>query len=176
MRPQTSQMTTSPKAVMFDFGHTIVEENTSLQEPPRLMPGVREALALIRLPMGIWANTRLTTGAEIRAWLTPCRLQQHFRWIVTSYELGCRKPAREFFTRALAQSRLEATDVLFVGNQLNTDIIGAQGVGIATVYLTDAIYRSSDEVDTPNAKPTFTIPTLAELPDLVRRLLGEADT
>ena len=60
-----------------------------------------------------------------------------------------------------------------MGNQLNTDIVGAQTVGIATVYVTDAIYRSSDEVPTPEAKPKFTIPTLFELPNLVEGLLRD---
>jgi FMN phosphatase YigB (HAD superfamily) len=161
------------KAVIFDFGHTIVEENTSLQQPPKLMPGVQEAVTAIRLPMGIWANTQTTTSAEIRAWLQPSGLDQHFRWIVTSYEVGHRKPSAEFFTQALAECGLNAADILFVGNQLNTDIIGAQSAGIATVYLTDPCYRSFDEVPTPDAKPTFTVPTLFELHDLVDRLQGK---
>jgi FMN phosphatase YigB (HAD superfamily) len=159
------------KAVIFDLGQTIVEENTSLDHP-KLMPGVREAIDGIALPMGIWANTRESTSADVRKGLSAVGIDAHFRWIVTSYEIGHRKPAPEFFGQALAQSNLRAAQVLFVGNQLNTDIIGAQSVGIATVYLTDPAYRSIDDALTPQAKPTFTIPTLFELPALVTRLVS----
>jgi putative hydrolase of the HAD superfamily len=161
------------KAIMFDLGHTLVEENTPIDHPPELMPGVLDAIAGVTLPMGIWSNTNDSTGAHIREWLSTISFDEHFRWIVTSYEVGHRKPAREFFDRALLECSLNAAQVLFVGNQLNTDIVGAQSVGITSVYLTDPIHRSTDDTPSPAAEPTFTIATLAELPDLVWRLRNQ---
>jgi FMN phosphatase YigB (HAD superfamily) len=99
-------------------------------------------------------------------------LDQHIRWVAASFELGYRKPDLEFFKRALAAGGLESNEVLFVGNQLNTDIIGANRAGIESVYLAGSAYRSVDDGVTPEAKPTFTIETLFELPALVRDLSG----
>ena len=61
-----------------------------------------------------------------------------------------------------------AGDVLFVGNQLNTDIAGGAAYGIRTVYLSDAGYRSVD--DAGGGVPSFTIQTLVELPELIDQL------
>src|SRR5438046_9719261 len=94
-------------AIVFDFGHTIMREDSVsdryLQDCPiDLMPGAREAIETIRLPKAIWANTRVATAADIRSWLVRAGLDHHISWIAASFELGCRKPEREFFTRALA--------------------------------------------------------------------------
>ena len=65
---------------------------------------------------------------------------------------------------------LSADDVLFVGNQLNTDIAGGESYGIRTVYLADAAFRSAEDTGL-DAVPSFTIQTLFELPTLVEQLV-----
>lgn len=62
---------------------------------------------------------------------------------------------------------MSGEEVLFIGNQLNTDILGGQGYGIPTVWLSGEQYRSADETFPNEAKPTYTIRTLAELPGLL---------
>jgi FMN phosphatase YigB (HAD superfamily) len=59
--------------------------------------------------------------------------------------------------------------VLFVGNQLNTDIAGAEAFGIRTVWLSGPAYRSDDDAPC-DASPTYTIRTLDDLPALLRRV------
>jgi FMN phosphatase YigB (HAD superfamily) len=154
------------KAVIFDFGHTVMREDSCVE----LMPGAREAIETIQLPKGIWANTKVATAADIRRWLMRAGLDHRIRWVSASFELGCRKPDPEFFRRALAECGLESNDVLFVGNQLDTDIAGANRAGIQSVYLAGPAYRSVDESVTHDVKPTFTVETLFELPGLVRVL------
>src|SRR3954469_9571955 len=70
---------------------------------------------------------------------------------------------------SLRQMDMRAGDVLFVGNQRNSDIAGGEASGLRTVYLADPIYRSPDDAPC-TAEPTFTIATLADLPALVTRL------
>src|SRR5436190_6857354 len=103
-------------AVIFDFGHTIMREDSCAD--PRLencsvelMPGAHEAIETIPLPKGIWANTRVATAADIRRWLVRAGLDSHISWVAASFELGCRKPEPEFFSRALAACGLRATEV-----------------------------------------------------------------
>jgi len=164
------------KAVIFDFGHTIMDEmqygHVPLRARPiRLMPGVEEALSGIALRMGVWANTKRAREAGLRQWLKRAGIDSHFTWVVTSVEAGYRKPDPRFFSYALRRCRLGKDSVLFVGNQLNTDIVGASKYGIANVWLSGPEFRSPDDTgSTGLVKPTYTISRLDQLPGLVGQL------
>src|SRR5689334_14700879 len=124
------------EAVIFDFGHTIMDElqyrDVPLRfRPVRLMPGVEEILPKIPLKLGIWANTKRAREAGLRRWLRRAGIDTYFAWVVTSVEAGYRKPDSRFFAYALRRWRLRKDRVLFVGNQLDTDIKGALDYGIA---------------------------------------------
>jgi putative hydrolase of the HAD superfamily len=163
------------RAVAFDFGHTIIDERLDIMhllthEEHHLMPGVRHALSALTVPVAIWANTRVARAGDLRAWFERANLARHISWYVTSEDAGARKPAPTFFDFALQAIGLAAADVLFVGNQLNTDIAGGESYGIRTVYLADSVYRSVDNAG-GEARPSFTIQTLLELPGLVEQLV-----
>jgi len=164
----------SVKAVAFDLGHTLMDERRDQQVPievrtVHLMPGVSAVVPNMTLPLAVWANTRVAAEGDVRGWLQRAGLGPFFRWVITSVDAGARKPALEFFQYALARCGLDKDDVLFVGNQLNTDIAGAQAFGIRTVWLSGDAYRSDDDAPV-DACPTHTIQTLHDLPALVRQL------
>ncbi|MEO5820493.1 MAG: HAD family hydrolase [Vicinamibacteraceae bacterium] len=179
--PQTAEATPAierPAAVTvvaLDWGHTLMDERRDRDiplddRPAHLMPGVREALAAITVPLAVWANTREGDERHVRAWLTRAGLDGVFSWVITSTDACARKPSARFFTYALARCGCAPADVLFVGNQLNTDVAGANGAGIRSVWLAGDVYRSDD--DRPCAAlPTYTIESLPDLPALVRRLM-----
>ena len=162
------------KAIALDWGHTVMDENRDREvpldvRPIHVMPGVSEVLPHLAFPLALWANTRLAQQSDVRTWLGRAGLDRLFRWVITSVDAGARKPAPQFFEYALAQCGLAREDVLFIGNQLNTDVAGGQAFGISTVWLSGSEYRSADE--TPcEASPTYTIRTLYELPALLQRL------
>jgi FMN phosphatase YigB (HAD superfamily) len=162
------------KLVAFDWGHTLMDERRDADvpldtRPVHLMPGVSAVLPQIGLPLALWANTRVASASDLRRWLERAGLSHHFQSITTSIDAGARKPAARFFECALAQCGAASEEALFVGNQLNTDIAGAVAFGIRTVWLSDAQFRSTDDV--PNgARATYTIPTLLDLPALLREL------
>jgi len=161
-------------AIALDWGHTILDERLDDHipleiRPVHLMPGVAEALPRLTLPLALWANTRLVREAAVRAWLDRAGLGSLFQWVITSIDAGARKPAPEFFRYALARCGLTKDDVLFVGNQLNSDIAGGNAFGLRTVWLSGHAYRSVD--DGPSSvKPTYSVETLHELPELVQRV------
>jgi FMN phosphatase YigB (HAD superfamily) len=162
------------KAVAFDLGHTLMDEDRDRRmpieaRPIHLMPGVSEMLPLMTPPLAVWANTSVAAEAGVRGWLDRAGLAGLFQWVITSVDARARKPAAEFFQYALSRCGLAADDVLFVGNQLNTDIAGAEAYGIRTVWLSAPAHRSRDDAPC-NARPTHTIGTLGELPALVQRL------
>jgi FMN phosphatase YigB (HAD superfamily) len=153
--------------VAFDFGHTLVDEHTD-RSPLQLMPGVREVLAQIALPMAVWANTRKAGQAAVREILRNVQIEQYFSNVVTSVDAGFRKPAPEFFEFALSQWLFAKEHILFVGNQLNTDVLGAEAYGIRTAWLSAPEFRSADETMTlDDVKPTFFLCTLTELTGLL---------
>ena len=162
------------KAIAFDWGHTLMDERRDEHipldtRPIHLMPGVVEVLPQLTLPLAVWANTRVDGEPTVRGWLSRAGLGQLFQWVITSVDAGARKPLPEFFQYALAHCGLSKDRVLFVGNQLNTDIAGGEAFGVRTVWLSGAAYRSLD--DGPcSAMPTYTIDTLSSLPTLVQSL------
>jgi FMN phosphatase YigB (HAD superfamily) len=164
------------RAVAFDFGHTLVDEQqdaliTLESRPIHLMPHVSEVLPRIPARLAVWANTRTAAGAELQNFLNRGGIGQFFTWVITSVDAGFRKPAPEFFDFALTACGLAKDEVVFVGNQLNTDIVGAQRCGIRTIWLSGSAYRSADETLSPDeVRPEHTIPTLRHLPSLVESL------
>jgi FMN phosphatase YigB (HAD superfamily) len=158
------------KAVAFDFGHTLVREGF-VDDRIELMPGVYEVLPQIGLPMAVWANTRTAAEIEVRRLLELARIEQHFSCVVTSVDAGFRKPAAEFFHFALTKSTFQRDEVLFVCNQLNTDVLGAEEFGIRTAWISAAKFRSADETMTlDDVKPSFILTGLEELPSLLHQL------
>jgi FMN phosphatase YigB (HAD superfamily) len=162
------------KVIAFDWGHTLMDERRDEQipldaRPVHLMPGVADVVPRLTLPLAVWANTRVAAEAAVRDWLNRAGLGPSFRWVITSVDAGVRKPAPEFFQYALARCGLSKDDVLFVGNQLNSDVAGAEALGIRTAWLCGPAYRSLD--DGPcSIRPTYTIETLYSLPALLQEL------
>jgi putative hydrolase of the HAD superfamily len=68
---------------------------------------------------------------------------------------------------------LRKDEIIFVGNQLNTDIQGANDYGIMSVWLSGAAYRSPD--DSPGkAQPNYVIKSLGKLPALLETLASKS--
>ena len=160
------------KLVAFDVGHTLIDEGidaATFIPPVRPMDGVREALQQIQLPIAAWSNTRSAREADVRRLLAAADIGQFFTWIVTSVDAGSRKPHRDFFQFALGKCGVSESEVLFVGNQLNTDVCGGVTCGIPTVWISGEAHRSPDDFGT-EVKPDFVIESILELPELIRGL------
>ena len=164
------------EAVMFDFGHTIIDELKERQVPlafrsVNLMPGLPEILHQIKFKMGLWANAE-AGEQDFRIWLRRAGINEHFEWITTSQDAGARKPSRGFFSYALKGCKLKKEEIIFVGNQLNTDIRGAKDYGIQCVWLSGLAYRSPDDfpindIAASQIKADHKIESLRELPALL---------
>lgn len=90
------------KAVIFDFGHTIMDEQKYRGIPLRfrpivLMPYVRYALSHLTLPMGIWVNST-KSAIDIKDWLKRASLDRYFRWIVSSHDIRVPKTCKRIFS------------------------------------------------------------------------------
>ena len=101
------------RAVAFDFGHTLVDEEKDASiplesRPVHLMPEVSEVLPHVRIPLAVWANTRSPTGNDLQHFLNRAGIGRFFTWVVTSVDAGFRKPAPQFLSLVCANAGLPA--------------------------------------------------------------------
>jgi FMN phosphatase YigB (HAD superfamily) len=61
-----------------------------------------------------------------------------FDVIVFSSDHGCVKPSSLLFRKALEAFTVDDARIVFVGDSLQRDIIGAQSAGLATVWINSA--------------------------------------
>lgn len=97
-------------------------------------------------------------------------LVRHFDFIAASARIGYEKPHPEIFRHALSQAGVTPAEAIHVGDHLDADVQGAQGVGIAPVLI-DRHERFRPE-DVPDGVPVIT--SLAELIPIVDARRGRA--
>lgn len=106
-----------------------------LTECARVADDVVPTLSSLRdqdIALGLVVNTP-HLGAVIDQHLTELSLIDFFPVRSYSSEVGARKPDAHVYTSALEELGVSATDALFVGNDLKTDIVGARRLGMKTV-------------------------------------------
>ncbi|MGG7571276.1 HAD family hydrolase [Streptomyces sirii] len=93
-------------------------------------------------------------------------IRSRFEAVLCADELGHAKPAPEAFTGACEALGLPAEEVLYVGDRLDIDALGARDAGLAAVWL--------DRTETGEELPPGIrrIASLAELPELLRGVIG----
>ncbi|UQA92924.1 HAD family hydrolase [Streptomyces halobius] len=98
--------------------------------------------------------------------LTALGIRAHFEAVLCSAELGHAKPAPEAFHGACDALGLPPADVVYVGDKLDIDALGARDAGLTAVWL--------DRTDTADDLPPGVrrIAGLAELPGLLRGVIG----
>ncbi len=90
------------------------------------------------------------------------KLPPYFDVIMISGDHGEGKPAPSIFNKALDNLGVSADEALMVGDKLATDIKGANGVGIRSVWINRKQLPESDEII-----PVYRIEHLMELPGII---------
>ena len=88
--------------------------------------------------------------------LAACGLRDYFDTIILSEDAGVNKPSPLYFDYAFKVSGAERATTLMIGDNLQTDIIGASNAGIETILFN----RWNVE---PSPVPTYTVMTLREI-------------
>ncbi|MEM9051371.1 MAG: YjjG family noncanonical pyrimidine nucleotidase [Bacteroidota bacterium] len=74
-------------------------------------------------------------------------LSPYFDKVITSEQVGARKPDPTVFHYALESSNCGTSDSLMIGDDLGADIIGAREVGMDQVYFNPNKIEHSEELD-----------------------------
>ena len=88
--------------------------------------------------------------------------------VVLSSEVGKRKPHPAIFERALNEAGAAADEAVFVGDRLDTDVLGASRAGMKTVQ---ALWFRADDVPV-EVEPDFQAFTQMDVLNVVDRLLA----
>ncbi|MFE0194055.1 HAD family hydrolase [Streptomyces sp. NPDC059008] len=93
-------------------------------------------------------------------------IRARFEAVLCADELGHAKPAPEAFTGACEALGLAPEEVVYVGDRLDIDALGARDAGLTAVWL--------DRTDSGEELPPGIrrIASLAELPELLRGVIG----
>ena len=99
--------------------------------------------------------------------LTRPKLEIDFDEIITAQQAQAYKPSLKLFELALSRIHAPAHRVLHVGQSVYHDVIPAQALGLATVWVNRPSARSGvGAVKAAEARPDLTVTSLAELAKL----------
>lgn len=119
----------------------------------RVYPHVRQTLAHLRAQghrLWLLSNAqRAFTAYELRL----LQLEDCFDGIYLSSDYRCRKPDSRFFRALLDDHHLNPATCLVIGNDRDTDIAGAQGVGLDTLYLHTPLTPAEQAAADPRLLP-----------------------
>lgn len=126
----------------------------------KVYPEMTETLAALQkagIPMGIVSNT--TNPGFMKDYeRSLLGLDSYFEFSIYSSEVPYRKPHPSIFQLALARLNLDPAEVLFVGDNLKADVVGAQNVGMPTAWLN----RNGKDLPS-DVIPDYEIKSAAEL-------------
>ena len=93
--------------------------------------------------------------------LRACGLQDHFDTIILSEDAGANKPSPQFFDYAVQQSKAPKATALMIGDNFQTDILGAKHYGLSVAYF-------NRYPDYPAAEPVdYEVTALAQLMEIL---------
>ncbi|MCK1997627.1 HAD family hydrolase [Psychrobacillus psychrodurans] len=142
-----------------DLGKELAEYFPKMRkESPFVYEDTYEVLDQLK---GKYVLLLMTNGSpslqNIKLEITP-EISPYFDHILISGAFGKGKPDPAIFEHALEITGLTADEVLMVGDNLMTDILGSSKVGMQSVWINREGKPISEEV-----KPTYTIENLHEL-------------
>jgi putative hydrolase of the HAD superfamily len=130
--PTEPQFPPAPAAVLFDLDDTLLIEDRLVPSP-----GAIDALERLRrdgIPAAAVSNTSLSARV-LWAELGAHGLTEYLAFVLSSADIGVRKPNEEIFDAALQKLGLPRDDVWFVGDTWSEDIVGALGAGLCAIWL-----------------------------------------
>jgi putative hydrolase of the HAD superfamily len=88
----------------------------------------------------------------------------YFDPVIVSGDFGYRKPDKRLFARALTAMQMEPSEVVFVGNDMYNDVLGAEALGIKTVFF----QSNQGQQEERGVEPDYIIYNFPELLNAVR--------
>jgi len=109
--------------------------NSILDYPPKLLPGVKEALIKLseNYKLAIVSDTGFSPGNVLRELLKNSGIIQYFDAFSFSDETSVSKPHPKAFLTILEQLEFKPEEAIHIGDIEQTDIIGAKDIGMKAI-------------------------------------------
>lgn len=133
------------KALIFDWGNTIMRDFPEIDEPMylwkhvELIPSIKPALEYlsVRYICCIATNAGCSdTQAMIKA-LKRCDADKYFKFFYSSNDLAYSKPKKKFFTSIMKNINHLPEECIMIGNDYEKDIYEAKNSGMKTVFFNE---------------------------------------
>jgi putative hydrolase of the HAD superfamily len=139
------------------LGHAVAPEDTCVEQAVEayfdpfincchLIPGTREMLERLTGQYRLAVVSNFTHPPAVEEILARLGIAPCFEAILISGRLGHRKPHPAVFAELTRRLGLAPAEIVFVGDELQADIAGAQEAGMRTVWMT---YRQKLERPSP---------------------------
>ena len=163
------------KAIIFDLGDTLIQEEQKLGRTYVKVPYVLETLNQLtaEYKLGIITNVHpSTTESRIHEILQLAGIHDFFEVIIISSIVGFEKPDERIFHLAFEQLGVLASEAVMIGNRVSADIRGGNRVGMITILL-----KWNDRYPEPSLieeeKPDYIISSYKQLKSILRKLRNE---
>ena len=127
-----------------------------------LFPDALPVLSSLRRTHNLSLLTNGTSDWQ-REKIEDLQITEYFDHIIIGGEVGYVKPNPEIFDILIARYAIPASQILYVGNNQEKDVIGARNSGLKTVW----INRKGEKLNPGIPKPHYEIRTLSELIDIL---------
>ena len=164
------------EAIIFDMGDTLMEEADDRVVPiDRLevvmLEGVPKVLDSLSRRFRLAGITNATSSREehvMRA-LDRLGIGGYFETVVSSVDMGVKKPDPRIFEECLERLGLPPSKVLMVGDRLDADVAGARRLGMRAIwYRWNGKYKGEPESE--DERPDWTIHSLLDLEGAITAL------
>lgn len=145
-----------------DLGEALTEFYfKAIAELGGMLPDAEEVVAELRQAYRVGV---LTNGNS-----TPARYGSDLEldFLVAAERFGIEKPSRRIYEITAEQAGCDVTQLMHVGDSLDTDVAGANAAGAVSVWLNWSGEPADGEIT-----PDYEIHGLAEVPPLVERING----
>jgi YjjG family noncanonical pyrimidine nucleotidase len=135
----------------------------ALSGQPQLFPGALETVRALakKLPLALVTNG---IAAVQRRRFSASPITPYFQAVVISEEVGIAKPDPRIFAPALQKIGVEASEVLYVGDSVTSDMAAARNAGM------DFCWLNPGRIPVPDGQtPAFIIASIKELPGCIAR-------
>lgn len=146
----------SAQAIPAEFEEDFMHRTSS---KPHVFPYSKEILTYLKEKYRIHVITNGFNESQAKK-MKSSGLDGYFELVVTSETTGHKKPDPRIFYHAMDQLSTSSEHCLMIGDNPNSDILGAMNASIDQVYF-------NPEGKTIELKPTYTISHLKELEDLL---------
>ncbi len=121
--------------------------------------------------MGVISNA--ADDADVQTLVDNAGIRGYLDFVLSSAACGIRKPNPRIFEIALEHWRLSPGEAVMVGDTLGADILGARNAGLYAIWITRRADKPANRDHAGTIQPNARIGTLAELPSLLEKQVGE---